>query len=142
MAAKIGRYGTMMVAVLAILLLFLPWYSHHLQQRSLRQAEMGFQAEALHTAGKAAAYNPLSVDALFVIAGARQRLGRVQEARRALERATELEPQNYETWKQLAIYERDYWDEPELARQHFQQAVSLNPHDKQLCMEAGLEAKC
>ena len=138
MAVKITRYGTMLVAIIAILLLLIPWYSHYLQQQSLKQAEMGFQAEALHTAEKAASYNPLSVDALFVLAGARQRLGRVQEARRALERATELEPQNYETWKQLAIYERDYWSEPELARQHFEKAVTLNPQENQLREEAGL----
>jgi Tfp pilus assembly protein PilF len=100
---------------------------------------MGYQAEALHDAERAVRFNPFSVDAQFVLAGAQQRLGRTVEARETLKHATELEPENFATWKQLAIYERDFWGEPEAAREHFERAVSLNPQDKQLRMEAGLQ---
>jgi Tfp pilus assembly protein PilF len=105
---------------------------------SLEQAEMGWQVDALHTAEKAMGFNPLSVDGMFVLAGVQQRLGRVAEARATLVRATEMQPQNYLVWERLASYERDKWGEPGPASEHYARAVSLNPHDKQLRMRAGL----
>ncbi|MBK5226739.1 MAG: hypothetical protein JJD96_09350 [Thermoleophilia bacterium] len=95
----------------------------------------------MHTAESAISYNPLSVNAYFVLAGAQQRIGHNADARAALIKATELQPLNYQTWEQLALYERDRWHEPDKASEHFEKAVSLNPHDKYLRKEAGIPAE-
>ncbi len=131
-------YLTGSVAVVAIIIAVLPWYSAHLQNESLKQAELGLQVEALHTAEAATFYNPVSIQGLFVLAGAQQRLGREVEARTTLVKATELQPLNYATWEQLALYERDRWLLPDQAREHFLRAVELNPQDRHLRKEAGL----
>lgn len=137
-AESIFFYTTVLIAVGAILLTIIPWYGAHLQYNSLKQAELGYQVEALHSAEKAVFFNPLSIQSLFVLAGAQQRIGREMEAKSTLMKATELQPLNYATWEQLAIYERDRWHEPEKAQEHFQKAVSLNPHDSHLRKEAGM----
>lgn len=132
------RNVILVIACLAIISAFFPWYSHHLQNTALDQAAAGRQAESLHTAEKAASMNPLSVSALFTLAGAQQRLGWREEARRTLIKATELQPENYQTWEQLALYERNDWSMPNEARTHFEKSVELNPQDQQLKLEANL----
>lgn len=119
----------------------LPWYGSYLVKRSLEKAELGFQVESQHDAESAISYNPLSVNAYFVLAGAQQRIGHYSDAKAALIKATELQPFNYQTWEQLALYERDRWNEPLEAAEHFEKAVSLNPHDKYLSLEAGIPVK-
>lgn len=126
------------MSICAILVAAIPWYGSHLVNRSLEQAELGYQVESSHTAESAISYNPLSVNAYFVLAGARQRVGHDTDARAALIKATQLQPLNYQTWEQLAFYERDRWHEPEKAKEHFIKAVSLNPQDKYLSKEAGI----
>ncbi|MBI5870575.1 MAG: hypothetical protein HZB44_06415 [Actinobacteria bacterium] len=135
---KFSFYFSVSVAGAAALIALMPWYSDYLVNKSLQQAELGFQIEALHTAEAAGTFNPLSIQSLFVVAGAQQRVGHMVDARAALIKATELQPMNYQTWLQLAIYERDRWNEPDKAREHFDKAISLNPHDKYLKKEAGL----
>lgn len=135
---SVVRILLLAVAVVAIMLTLIPWYASYLTSEALRKAGKGFQVEALHTAEKAVSFNPISVNALFVLAGAQQRMGREAEARKTLIKATELQPQNYATWRQLAVYERDYWRMPEEAKLHFQKAIELNPGDKELRREAGL----
>lgn len=127
-----------LICVLAILAAVIPWYGSYLVNKSLQQAEMGYQVESLHSADSAIKYNPLSINAYFVLAGAQQRIGHEADARVALIKATRLQPLNYQTWEQLAIYERDRWNEPEQANEHFEKAVSLNPYDKYLRKEAGI----
>ena len=138
LAGSIIFYSIVALSIAAMLLAILPWYSSFLQNKSLVQAENGYQVEALHTAESAVFYNPFSIQALFVLAGNQQRIGRVVEARATLTKATELQPLNYITWEQLALYERDRWHEPEKAREHFEKAVSLNPLDKYLRKKAGV----
>lgn len=126
------RISCILIAVTALIATLAPWYSLRLQEQSLHQAEMGYQVEALHKAEAAVKYNPYSVNALYILAGAEQRVGRESLARQALVEATQLQPQNYQTWEQLALYERDKWREPEQAQSHFEQAISLNPRDTYL----------
>lgn len=135
---KIIVISCTVVGVIAILLTLVPWYGSYLQNKSLKEAENGYQVDALHTAESALSFNPISIQSLFVLAGAQQRIGRQEEARTTLIKATELQPLNYITWEQLAIYERDRWNEPEKAKEHFEKAISLNPHDSQLLIEAGV----
>lgn len=137
-AENIFFYTTVLMAVGAIFLTILPWYGAHSQNNSLKQAELGYQVEALHSAEKAVFFDPYSIQSLFVLAGAQQRLGREMEAKSTLMKATELQPLNYATWEQLATYERDRWHEPEKAQEHFQKSASLNPQDSQLRKEAGM----
>lgn len=128
------------LCALAIIIALIPWYSHHLQLDALKQSELGDQADSLHIAESAVNVNPASVKARFVLAGAQHRLGREAEARKTLIRAIALQPLNYETWRQLAIYERDYWGEPAAAREHFAVAISLSPYDDHLQVEAGVKS--
>ncbi len=125
------------VALIAIILAIIPWYSMHLQEKSLRQAEQGYQVDALHTAESAASWNPLSINALFVLAGAQQRIGYSTDSRQTLQKAVQMQPFNYATWEQLALYERDYWQQPGEAKKDFNRAVSLNPYDGPLRQAAG-----
>jgi tetratricopeptide (TPR) repeat protein len=129
------------VAVLAILFALLPWYSNHLRIQALESAQKGEPADSLHTAERAVTVNPVSLQARFVLAGAQQRLGRDAEARNTLVKALDLQPLNYNTWEQLAIYERDQWGEADLSQEHFAIAIRLNPEDEQLRIRAKETAK-
>ncbi|MHB8159779.1 MAG: hypothetical protein ACYDGS_04695 [Thermoleophilia bacterium] len=140
-SGQIVFYVSILVSICAILAAVIPWYGSHLVNKSLEQAELGYQVESLHSAESAIKYNPLSVNAYFVLAGARQRIGHDADARAALIKATQLQPLNYQTWEQLALYERDRWHEPEKASEHFEKAVTLNPNDKYLRKEAGIPAE-
>ncbi|MHB9111387.1 MAG: hypothetical protein ACYC4D_01985 [Thermoleophilia bacterium] len=139
--SRVASRALYVAGFVAIILALIPWYSSHLQNESLKQAENGFQVESLHTAESAVFYNPLSIQARFVLAGAQQRIGRAGEARATLLEATEMQPLNYLTWRQLAISERDHLNSPELAEEHFRKAISLNPMDSQLRKEAGIPAE-
>lgn len=135
------RFSKILVTIclLATVAALIPWYAHYLQVKALKQAETGNQVESLHIAEGAASYNPLSVQGRFVLAGAQDRLGRIAEARQTLVDTISMQPLNYETWRQLAIYERDKWGEIELSREHFAIAISLNPYDDHLQVEAGVK---
>ena len=124
----------LLVSVFSLILLLnvILWYSSHLERSSLESAEMGERAVALHKAEAAVRYNPFSVSARFVLAGAQRRLGREVAARNSLQKAIDMQPDNYLTWTQMALYERDYWNEPESARNHFGKAYTLNPQDLML----------
>ncbi len=130
-----------LVAVAAIALALVPWYSGRLVDRSLDQAGKGYQVESLHSAESAASWDPVSIDALLALAGADERMGWQEQAQKTLEKATRLEPLNYLVWEQLAIYERDYWHKKASAREHFAKAISLNPQDEQLRQEAAMSAR-
>lgn len=135
---KYFRASFLLVAIVAIVLAFLPWYSSYLRNKSLEQAGQGYQITALHTAESASSWDPLSVEGLFVLAGAEQRVGYANDARKTLMDATKMQPLNYATWEQLAIYERDYWKMPGRSRRDFAKAFKLNPFDERLRQEVGL----
>ena len=132
------RYSLIGVAVLAILSALLPWYSSNLQDSALDQAASGMQVESLHTAENAASMDPFSITALFTLAGAQQRVGWQTDARNTLIKATRIQPDNYQTWEQLALYERDRWNMPVQAKTDFEKAVELDPQNKELKAEAEL----
>ncbi len=135
---RIIRIAVIFIAGAAAVLALIPWYSSYLENKALQQAEQGYQVDALHTAQSAHAWNPLSVDALLVLAGAQHRVGYDADAKTSLQQAVRMQPLNYATWEQLAIYERDYWNMPQQARQDFHKATELNPYDNGLRREAGL----
>lgn len=126
------RYLLLVMATVAIFLAMVPWYSHHLQEKALQQAENGRHVEALHSAYKSVSFNPTSVNARFILAGSLQRIGRAEEAKGVLVQATEMQPLNYATWEQLANFESKYWGMSRSAEEHMMMALSLNPQDAQL----------
>jgi Tfp pilus assembly protein PilF len=128
-----------LIITAAIIFALIPWYSHHLQIKSLKQAENGEQVRSLHIAEDAIRVNPTSIQAKFVLAGAQQRLGRETEARKTLVGAVALQPLNYETWLQLALFERDKLGETTLANMHFATAMTLSPYDDHLQVDAGVK---
>ena len=134
------RYTVAAVAIFAVVLALIPWYSAYLRDKSLREAEDGYQVDALHTAESAQSWDPVSVNAIFVLAGAEQRMGWQQDSRKTLERATRLEPLNYATWESLAVEERNNWGMPDQAARDFARAIALDPQDKELRQTAGLPA--
>ncbi len=136
---RVNIYALLVAAVIAIIISLIPWYSNHLLIESEESDNGGEYVKSLHAAERAVKINPISVQARFVLAGAQQRLGREVEARKTLIRATEIQPLNYATWELLALYERDRWHQEELARQHFDTAIKLNPNDDRLRENAGLE---
>ncbi|MHB1412141.1 MAG: tetratricopeptide repeat protein [Thermoleophilia bacterium] len=138
--AAMFRYAVTPVAIFAIILALIPWYSAYLQDKSLREAEDGYQVDALHTAESAQSWDPVSVNALFVLAGAEQRIGWQQNSRKTLEKATRLEPLNYATWETLAVEERNTWSMPDQAARDFARAIALDPQNKELRQMAGLPA--
>lgn len=127
------------ICILATVAALIPWYANYLQVQALKQAERGNQVESLHIAEQAVSCNPLSIQGHFVLAGAQNRLGRTAEARKTLIDTASMQPLNYETWQQLALYERDKWGEVELSREHFAIAMALNPYDDHLQVEAGVK---
>lgn len=135
---RAARAMLVLTGIVAIMSTIVPWYAGHLQNKALLEAEQGYQVESLHEAEKAVSYNPFSINALFVLAGAQQRIGRENQARLTLQKAIEIQPLNYVTWEQLAIYERDRWGQPDIAKEHFDIAISLNPQDSFLRKTAGI----
>lgn len=132
------RAMLILTGIVAVISTLVPWYAGHLQNKALLEAEQGYQVESLHEAEKAVSYNPFSINALFVLAGAQQRIGRENQARLTLQKAIQIQPLNYVTWEQLAIYERDIWGQPDLSREHFDKAITLNPEDRFLKIRAGV----
>lgn len=130
------RSAAVIMAAIAVVSALVPWYSRHLQIEALEAAQSGDQAASLHRAERAVLIDPLSLQARFVLAGAQQRLGRVAEARSTLTRSVAMQPLNYTTWEQLALYEKNNWGEAELSREHFAVALRLNPMDTQLLIRS------
>ncbi len=81
--------------------------------------------EALFAARTAVERDPLSVQALFVLAQAEQAVGEGAAARAALRAAVRLQPSNPETWLHLAEYDRAI--EPRAALRELQATIFLNP---------------
>lgn len=136
--AAMFKIAFILVGLVAIASSFLPWYSDHLQTDSLANARVP-GSDSLQTAQEAVHYNPLSVNAKFVLAAAQQKQGAREDAKQTLLAATELEPLNSATWQKLAWYEIQYWNKPQDGRQHYERAVSLNPTDGPLKAEARQE---
>jgi tetratricopeptide (TPR) repeat protein len=71
--------------------------------------------------------NPLAVEPLFDLAAIREAQGRMDDARRALEQAIDLEPANPETWRRLGEFRLDTLHDPRGALRAYQAALYLDP---------------
>jgi tetratricopeptide (TPR) repeat protein len=114
------------VALAAFTSLITPWLADR-EADAARDSLAGDRAaEAADQADSARALNPFSVDPLFLAAEAAYARGDAREALRLYVRATELQPENWNTWYELGSFEaglKSYdWAELHLAR-----ARELNP---------------
>jgi hypothetical protein len=80
---------------------------------------------ALAKAQTAVARDPLSAQALIVLAAVQQSAGEPALAKATLQRAVRLQPSNPQTW--LALARHDLADAPALALKELQAAIYLNP---------------
>jgi hypothetical protein len=80
---------------------------------------------ALAEAQTAVARDPLSAQALIVLAAVQQSTGEPAPAKATLQRAVRLQPSNPQTW--LALARHDLASEPAVALKELQAAIYLNP---------------
>jgi hypothetical protein len=114
------------VALAAFTALVTPWLSDREADAARDSLVEDRAAEAADQADAARALNPFAVEPLFLAAEAAYARGDARRALRLYVRATELQPENWNTWYELGSFEgalRSYdWAELHLAR-----ARELNP---------------
>ncbi|MBA2644113.1 MAG: tetratricopeptide repeat protein, partial [Solirubrobacterales bacterium] len=94
---------------------------------AIAHADQGDLANAAAIAVIATERNPLSVEALWDLAGIELLSGRPMAARAALERAVQLEPGNAETWRRLGRFRLGVSQDPRGALESFRAAYLLDP---------------
>lgn len=115
------------IAALALLSAWVQWQP----QRSAEASEQalaalpGRPAVALSQAQAGVAHDPLSTEALAVLATVQHATGHVVLARQTLERAVRLQPSNPATWQALGEY--DLTSDPQAALKELRAALYLNP---------------
>ena len=132
MAARARRQGLAVLAATALALaaipVTLPVLSNNALGRADRLETQGRTDEARVEADLAAALDRTSVNAQLERASLLQQLGRPADARRAVDHALSLEPENDRTWLTLAGYQRYCWDDPGW-RKSIDRARELAGHD-------------
>jgi O-antigen ligase len=120
--AGVAALSAVLVAASALL----PSMSESKRLEALRDAGDGSLREASSDADLARRLNPLSVEPLFVEANMAQIRGQDRRAAGLLVEATELAPDNYETWQRLAQLQLALGDNAGAARSIRRQAET-NP---------------
>jgi O-Antigen ligase len=122
------RVGVATAAVIAALLAawsqWQPQRSANASQEALAQLA-SYPHLALAKAQTAVAHDPLSAQALIVLAAVQQSTGEPALAKATLQRAVRLQPSNPQTW--LALARHDLAGEPAVALKELQAAIYLNP---------------
>ncbi len=119
------------VATAAVIAALLAAWSQWQPQRSVDAAQEALTLlntnpnGALAKAQTAVARDPLSAQALIVLAAVQQSSGQPALAKATLERAVRLQPSNPQTW--LALARHDLSSAPALALKELQAAIYLNP---------------
>ena len=119
------------VATAAVIAALLAAWSQWQPQRSANasQEALALLASnphvALTKAQTAVARDPLSAQALIVLAAVQQSTGEPAPAKATLQRAVRLQPSNPQTW--LALARHDLASEPAVALKELQAAIYLNP---------------
>ena len=88
----------------AVWVLAAPALSSRAVDRAYRQADAGMLTAAAASARRAQSLNPLSPEPLYARATVASRQGDNRAAERFFEQATELQPQNPDTWYQLGVF--------------------------------------
>jgi hypothetical protein len=130
---SLGEIGPMRVGVAtaAVIAALLAAWSQWQPQRSVDASQEALALlttnpqGALAKAQTAVARDPLSAQALVVLAAVQQAAGEPALAKATLQRAVRLQPSNPQTW--LALARHDLADEPAVALRELQAAIYLNP---------------
>ena len=125
--AVLARRGVTVVLVLAALVVTAIYLSDF-HVRQARAAGQGSATEQLAAARSAAGLNPLALPPKLLQAGALEELGRVGEARDALEQARRLEPENFVVYGLIGDLETRR-DDDAAALRAYRRALALNPGD-------------
>jgi tetratricopeptide (TPR) repeat protein len=103
-----------------------PVRSEHAEAAAFDRVDRGQLAQAAAIAQIAHRRDPLAINPLFDIASIETARGDVAGARRALERAVELEPATAETWRRLAAFRLNVLHDPRSALRAYQTALYLD----------------
>lgn len=104
-----------------------PLRAFQISQSALQLNEHGKYDQAVIKAKKAVKVNPLSLDPLFNLAAIKQGHGRINEARKILEKAVRLQPANVQSWLALGQFELTTSGQPQRAASIAQIAIYLDP---------------
>ncbi len=110
-------------ALAALYSLTSPWLAANRVAAAYDAVERNHPGQALTDARSAHAFNPLSVDALFVQAALEPSNAKALELYR---RARDLEPTSPETWYQLGAFELQYLKRPRDAYRDLNQSYTLD----------------
>ncbi len=122
------RIAVAVAAVAAALLMaWVQWQPQRSEEaRNTALSELaGNPAGALAAARSAVSRDPLSVEALFVLAEVQASAGHATEARATLQRAVRLQPSNPQTW--LALGRFDLQADPQAALHELRAGIYLDP---------------
>lgn len=130
------------LALLAALLFSLaaPRIAEERVDAAYRALAAGRPDDARAAADTARSLNPLALEPLLARAEAAVALGNLEEARRALVRAVEIQPLNPEAWYELGYFELRIAGEPRRAARYLARARELDPYGPAQALLAELRA--
>jgi len=126
-ARAIAAGAVVLIALVAAWTTWQPLRSEDAVQDSGAALQRGDLAEAREQALAARDRNPLSLDPLFALNVVEFAAGRNFAARRALEAAVRLQPENPQAWLQLAEFELNELRRPAVALAAIRPALYLDP---------------
>jgi hypothetical protein len=124
-----GAVASIALALVASWAVLGPQRSASAGQDALALLDRGQIDAARNEALQARDENPLSVEPLFELSVVEQKAGQDTAARRALEQAVRLQPENPRTWLRLAELELYVLDRPDVALDAIRPALFLDPRD-------------
>jgi Flp pilus assembly protein TadD len=122
--------GVLVVAVLTAWAIWQPEAADRATGDAIRLADAGQVDAAIAKTEEAADTNPLSSDPLLTLAAIQTEAGRVDAARRSLEKAVLEFPGDPQTWFRLAAFQLGTLDRPTEAATTVQGAIFLDPHSQ------------
>ena len=129
--------GVAALALVAAASVVTPWLSQRSVREVAREIDRGDLSGALEAADRARSLDPLSVDPLFARARVEERRGDESAALAAYLEATQLQPENPETWFQLGLFEFDSGYRCS-AYVHLNEAYTLDPAGRQWTKDSPL----
>jgi cytochrome c-type biogenesis protein CcmH/NrfG len=121
------------VATLAVASAVLPWWSARAASEGEDALARGDARTALERADDARATNPLALEPLLLRGEAYTDLGQPARALGAYRRAVELQPDNPDAWRALAIFLGD----GRASAAAWAQVLRLDPQDPEAALRAG-----
>jgi tetratricopeptide (TPR) repeat protein len=114
------------LALLGAWLVWQPLRSSDADAAAFTALQQGDTAGAFADARTAVTSNPLSAEPLFELSALYSATGEQAPARSELQRAIDLQPQNYNTWLQLGLFEIQQ-KQPRAALAALNHVLKLNP---------------